>query len=280
MDGKFLSQRGWDKGSYEWLYARDDGPQHLLVGGGATREGEIDMIAKARASVSVHADAIFSGRRSEVRGLMDKGVTVAIGIDGPVIAYHQNLWYLMRHVCGLQRATDRMENPELGWDRTNLFGGPELAMEMGTIFGAQALGWDDEIGSLETGKQADVLVLDLAEAVHLTPNAALINNLIYCSGANQEIIRHVYVGVSKPVDDGKVVNVDVRHAVAAANKLQREQLQETGSDKWINKKTHWTWIDDGVTHGLDGDRRDSRPASVCELRAAVSSRQIAEAQRT
>jgi len=36
--------------------------------------------------------------------------------------------------------------------------------------------------------------------------------------------------------------VDVRKAVAAANKLQREQLEETGSSKWINNKTVWKWI--------------------------------------
>jgi len=243
MDGKFLKQRGWDKGSYEWLYARGMMDKNtLLVGGGGTREGEIEMIAEAGASVSVHADTIFMNPKSEVRDFLDKGVTVALGIDGPVIAYHQNLWYLMRHVSAIQRLADRLADPSKTFDQADQFGGPELALELGTIYGARALGWDGEIGSLEVGKQADLLILDLAEAVHLTPNAALINNLIYCGGPNQEAIKHVFVGGRKVVDDGRVVNVDVRKAVAAANKLQLEQLEETGSAKWINKKTHWSWI--------------------------------------
>ena len=245
MDRKFLSQRGWDRGSYEWLYSRGMMDENtLLVGGGGTRDGEMEMIAAAGASVSVHADAIFMNPNSEVRDFLDKGVTVALGIDGPVIAYHQNLWYLMRHVSAIQRLTDRLADPSASFDQANQFGGPELAFELGTIYGARALGWADEIGSLEVGKQADVLVIDLAEAVHLTPNAALINNLIYCGCANQEVIKHVFVGGRKVVDEGRVVNVDVRKAVAAANQLQREQLEETGSAKWINKKTGWTWIGD------------------------------------
>jgi 5-methylthioadenosine/S-adenosylhomocysteine deaminase len=245
MDGKFLKQRGWDKGSYEWLYRREMlDSRTLLVGGGGTREGEMDMIAEAGASVSVHADTIFPSHKSEVRDFLEKGITVALGIDGPVIAYQQNLWYLIRHVCAIQRLSDRVANPALGFDQANQFGGPELALELGTIAGAKALNWDDEIGSLEIGKQADLLVMDLSEAVHLTPRAALINNLVYCSGANQEIIKHVYVGGRKVVDEGRVVNVDVRKAVAAANKLQLEQLDETGSAKWINKKSGWTWIED------------------------------------
>lgn len=247
MDRKFLGQRGWDRGSYEWLYSRGMMDRNtLLVGGGGTREGEMDMIAAAGANVSVHADAIFMNPHSEVRDFLDRGVTVALGIDGPVIAYHQNLWYLMRHVCAIQRLTDRLADPSASFDQANQFGGPELAFELGTIYGARALGWADDIGSLEVGKQADVLVLDLAEAPQLSPDAALVNNLIYCGCANQEVIKHVYVGGRKVVDDRRVVNVDVRQAVAAANKLQREQLEETGSARWINKKTRWTWIGDGI----------------------------------
>jgi 5-methylthioadenosine/S-adenosylhomocysteine deaminase len=245
MDRKFLKQRGWEKGSYEWLYSRGMMDRNtLLVGGGGALEGEMEMIAEAGASVSVHADSIFPNQKSEVRDLLERGVTVALGIDGPVIAYHQNLWYLMRHVCGIQRLADRLADPSASWDQANQFGGPELALELGTIYGARALGWADDIGSLEVGKEADLLVLDLAEAVHLTPSAALINNLVYCAGPNQEVIKHVYVGGRKVVDDGRVVNVDVRKAVAAANKQQLEQLEETGSAKWINKKSTWTWIGD------------------------------------
>jgi 5-methylthioadenosine/S-adenosylhomocysteine deaminase len=243
MDRKFLRQRGWEKGSYEWLYSRGMMDHNtLLVGGGGTVDGEMDMIAEAGANVSVHADTIFMGQKSEVRDFLEHGVTVALGIDGPVIAYHQNLWYLMRHVCAIQRLTDRLADPAASFDQAHQFGGPELALELGTIYGARALGWADDIGSLESGKEADLLVLDLAEAVHLTPNAALINNLIYCGGANQEVIKHVYVGGRKVVDDGRVVNVDVRKAVTAANRLQRKQLEETGSSRWINKKTVWKWI--------------------------------------
>ena len=50
------------------------------------------------------------------------------------------------------------------------WGSAELALELATIGGAEALGMADRIGSLEAGKQADVIVLD-ASAVELAPNA-------------------------------------------------------------------------------------------------------------
>lgn len=243
MDGKFLKVRGWDRGSYEWLYTHGMMDENtLLVGGGHTREGEQDMIAKSGAAVSVHADVIMMGGQSEVRDFMAKGVPVALGIDGPVIAYQQNLWYLIRHVSAIQRLADRLANPAGGFEPANQFGGPETALEMATIIGAKALRWDAEIGSLEVGKQADVLVMDLSEAIHLTPHAALINNLVYCAGANQEVIKHVYVSGRKVVADGRVVNVDLRQAVANSNKQQLRHLEKTGAAKWINKSTHWTWV--------------------------------------
>jgi 5-methylthioadenosine/S-adenosylhomocysteine deaminase len=243
MDGKFLGQRGWDRGSYDWLYTHGMMDENtLLVGGGRAREGEHDLIAKSKAAISVHADVIMMGGQSEVRDLMEKGVTVALGIDGPVIAYQQNLWYLIRHVTAIQRLADRLANPGGGFEPLNQFGGPETALEMATILGAKALRWDTEIGSLEVGKQADLLVIDLSEAVHLTPHAALINNLVYCAGANQEVIKHVFVSGNKVVSDGHVVNVDVRDAVSKSNAQQLRHLEKTGATKWINKSTHWTWV--------------------------------------
>ena len=158
MDGKFLGLRGWDRGSYDWLYTHGMMDENtLLVGGGRAREGEHDMIAKSSAAISVHADVIMMGGQSEVRNLMEKGVTVALGIDGPVIAYQQNLWYLIRHVSGHPApGRQALANPAGGFEPLNQFGGPETALEMATTR-CKALRWDTEIGSLEVGKQADLL---------------------------------------------------------------------------------------------------------------------------
>jgi 5-methylthioadenosine/S-adenosylhomocysteine deaminase len=61
---------------------------------------------------------------------------------------------------------------------------------MGTIDGARAIGLDDSIGSLEIGKQADVVVLE-TRVPHLTPMYHPESHLVYAAGGSD--VRHVFV---------------------------------------------------------------------------------------
>jgi cytosine/adenosine deaminase-related metal-dependent hydrolase len=64
----------------------------------------------------------------------------------------------------------------------------EDALTMGTIDAARALGWDDEIGSLEVGKAADVVVID-GDNVRLTPAYDPVGTLVrYASGTDVETV--------------------------------------------------------------------------------------------
>ena len=56
------------------------------------------------------------------------------------------------------------------------------ALELATIGGARALGMADEIGSLEVGKKAD-LILGRPGRIHMRPINKLVNNLVYCASA-------------------------------------------------------------------------------------------------
>jgi hypothetical protein len=69
-----------------------------------------------------------------------------------------------------------------------------------TIDAAKALGWDDELGSLEPGKKAGVAVVNLRQP-HLTPNWMVVHRLIH------EAVGH---GVETVVVDGQVVLEDRR----------------------------------------------------------------------
>ena len=54
---------------------------------------------------------------------------------------------------------------------------------MATIGGARVLGLENEIGSLEEGKKADIIIIDL-ERPHLYPKADLISNMVYSAQAS------------------------------------------------------------------------------------------------
>jgi cytosine/adenosine deaminase-related metal-dependent hydrolase len=75
--------------------------------------------------------------------MMDAGVTVGLGTDGVAASGNLNLMRGIHLVAGLFKDA-RLDENRIGARR---------ALRMATIDGARALGWDDEIGSLEPGRQ-------------------------------------------------------------------------------------------------------------------------------
>jgi cytosine/adenosine deaminase-related metal-dependent hydrolase len=91
-------------------------------------------------------------------------------------------------------------------------------LEMVTIDAARALGWQDDIGSLEVGKKADVTVVNLRQP-HLVPNFMVVHRLVYEAVGND---------VETVIVDGRVV-LEQRRAVmvdeaAVLDRAQGESL--------------------------------------------------------
>ena len=98
-------------------------------------------------------------------------------------------------------------------------------LRMATIEGARAIGLGDEIGSLEPGKQADLIVVDL-RAPNLSPvlDAPIRNivpNLVYAGSGHE--VRMVMVAGQVLVRDGEVLTAD-EAAVRAAAQRQAEAV--------------------------------------------------------
>lgn len=89
--------------------------------------------------------------------------------------------------------------------------GAHDALELLTIRGAEALGIDDRVGSLEVGKQADLVIHDRSriEWIPQSPDAVL--QLVW--GSDGRSVRDVYVAGNRVVADGQVTAFDV-HALA------------------------------------------------------------------
>mgnify|MGYP000548098239 CR=1 FL=1 len=78
-------------------------------------------------------------------------------------------------------------------------------LAMGTREGAQALGWQDEIGSLEAGKEADLVVLDIDHPLGLTPERVL-SDLVFAAGPQH--VHAVMVHVEMIFEAGRFTRVD------------------------------------------------------------------------
>jgi cytosine/adenosine deaminase-related metal-dependent hydrolase len=83
--------------------------------------------------------------KSKLPELLGRGVTVGLGCDSLAATSGLDMFRAMHQVATVHK--------EAGL-------GPGKALEMATIDGARALGWEAEIGSLEPGKRADVIVVE------------------------------------------------------------------------------------------------------------------------
>ena len=97
---------------------------------------------------------------------------------------------------------------------------------MATIEGAQAVGLGDEVGSLEAGKQADLILVDLTELnlspVLEAPVRNIVPNLVYAGSGHE--VKTVMVAGQVLVRDGEVLVAD-EAAVRAEAQVQAEEVE-------------------------------------------------------
>jgi 5-methylthioadenosine/S-adenosylhomocysteine deaminase len=92
------------------------------------------------------------------------------------------------------------------------------ALEAATLAGAKALGRDDEIGSIEAGKQADLALVDLGE-LELQPCYHVISHLIYVATRHQ--VSDVWIAGRPKLRDRRLIDIDVEALKAKAKQWAR-----------------------------------------------------------
>lgn len=120
-----------------------------------------------------------------IQGMLQAGVNVSIGCDGGPSNNTYDLIRDMRLVSYL--ANLREENP--------IVVPAEAVLEMATINGARAMGLEDQIGSIEVGKRADFIVIDM-DKPHLTPAPDPVSTIAYAAHGSD---------VDTVVIDGKII---------------------------------------------------------------------------
>ena len=78
-------------------------------------------------------------------------------------------------------------------------------LEIATICGAKALGIDHLVGSIEIGKKADIILVDLEKA-HLAPHHDLVAMLVYSAAGSD--VRHVICNGKVLLEDYKILTFD------------------------------------------------------------------------
>jgi 5-methylthioadenosine/S-adenosylhomocysteine deaminase len=109
----------------------------------------------------------------------------------------------------------------------------QKVLEMATIMGATALGLENEIGSLEKRKKADVILIDLQKP-HLTPIHKVTSNIVYA--ANGGDVDTTIVDGEIIVENGELKTVDEEeireNAIRAASILKEDKLDKYIQERW------------------------------------------------
>jgi 5-methylthioadenosine/S-adenosylhomocysteine deaminase len=169
---------------------------------------EVDLLAQTRTSVAhcPTSNLKLASGIADVPRLLKRGVRVALGADGAPCNNNLDLWQEMK-LAGLL--------PRLAHGPATL--SAEQVLEMGTLGGARALGLEHQVGSLETGKRADVIVVDL-QTLHSQPiveTTDLPTALVYATRASD--VRTVLVNGAIVVENGRLVKADERAIVRQAS---------------------------------------------------------------
>ncbi len=216
-----LSERTYGRWPVSQLHAWGAlGPNLVLAHVVAVQDHEIGYLAEAGTKVAFCPGTSLKLAKGATRigryvEMQDAGITVALGCDGPSAAGSLDMMRQMYLAAGLFK--DARMDPALG--------GAARALRMATIEGARALLWDDEIGSIEVGKKADLLLFNLNDA-DWVPYGDPVQTLVY--SASPASLQTVIVDGRVVMRDRRILTVDEQEVYALAREHARRVLERAG----------------------------------------------------
>ncbi|QQR90162.1 MAG: amidohydrolase family protein [Myxococcales bacterium] len=173
------------------------GPQVVLAHGVQLRRAEMKALSKTHTRIAhcPSANLKLASGIADLCALRSNGVLVGLGADGAPCNNRLEMWTEMRGAALLAKIKSG--------DPSAL--NPMTILSMATIEGARVLGLDDKIGSLEVGKEADFILLDLPATTHL-PGQDLAANLVYAGSSSA--VSDVWVAGKQLVRNRKLLSLD------------------------------------------------------------------------
>lgn len=173
------------------------GAKTQVVHGIWLNDRELDLICENEASV-IHcpvSNMYLASGVARVPEMLERGINVALGTDGPGSNNCQDNLEVLKFTACLHKV-DRLDSTLLP---------PLEVIRMGTRNGAKAMGRLHDLGSLEAGKKADIVIVDLQKA-HIAPVHRVSSALVY--NANGNDVDTVLINGRIVVRKGKCTLVD------------------------------------------------------------------------
>lgn len=149
-----------------------------------------------------------NAKTAPIKAFQDLGMTISLGSDNKA----SDMVEVMRTALIASRIREHDQDSLKALD----------VLEMGTIGGARSLQWDDEIGSLDVGKKADLTLVDYRQ-LHMLPVVDEVANLVHCAMGSD--VSDVWVDGQWLVKDGSVLGVDIESLL--------KEVQQVAEAMWL-----------------------------------------------
>jgi len=163
-----------------------------------TDEEDLRLIASSGTGI-LHCRAT----RNPVPEWIEMGIPVGLGTDD----YHHDMLTLLRQQIDGQRNRRQLPGRDSA-DRSTYY---EL-LELATRRGAEVLGIDDEVGSIEPGKKADIILFDMMNP-YLTPTKEPLTSIVLYGSSTD--IDTVFVDGALLKENGRLTTIDTKQALLA-----------------------------------------------------------------
>ena len=172
---------------------------------------DIEVLAKRGVGVAHNPESnmkLASGI-APVQAMRTAGIAVGLGTDGAASNNDLDMFEAMRQAAFLHKlvANDPRAIPA------------PVALEMATIGGARAMGMEKEIGSLEAGKRADLLVVSM-DSARQTPMYDAVSHLVYVTRGDD--VKTTIVNGKVLMRDRKVLTLDEAKVLATAREWAKK----------------------------------------------------------
>jgi 5-methylthioadenosine/S-adenosylhomocysteine deaminase len=175
---------------------------------------EIHILKETGTSVSHNpvSNMMLGDGVAPVVEMLRQGVNVALGTDGAASNHSQDLFDTMKAASLLQK----VHHQDAGIIK------PYDVLHMATVGGAKALGLDAACGTIEAGKRADLILLDLNK-VHNQPINDVFSQIVHCAKASD--VRTVIVNGEILLRDGQLTRHEEGQILDAARRANRDLME-------------------------------------------------------
>jgi 5-methylthioadenosine/S-adenosylhomocysteine deaminase len=177
-------------------------------------EDDIKTLASRQVGVAhcPQSNMKLAAGAAPVPEMLRAGVQVGLGTDGAASNNDLSMWEEIDTAAKLHKLTSK--------DPTVL--NAREALEMATIGGARAINLDKEIGSIEAGKRADLIIVGMNGA-HQTPLYNVYSHLAYATKASD--VETVIINGRMVMQDRRVLTIDERTVRAKAIEYRNQILK-------------------------------------------------------